>query len=44
MVEFAGKIAEQFASAIIDPGSTHSYITPIVVDICAFKKLNHSKS
>ena len=44
MVEFAGKIAEQSVSILIEPGSTHSYITPRVVDICAFKKLNHSKS
>ena len=29
---------------MIDPGSTHSYITPRVVEICAYKKLKHSKS
>ena len=29
---------------MIDPGYTHSYITPRVVEICAFKKLNHNKS
>ena len=29
---------------MIDPGSTHSYITPRVVDICAFKKIKHRKS
>ena len=29
---------------MIDPGSTHSYITPRVVDICAFKKVKHIKS
>ena len=44
MVEVAGNIVEQSVSILIDPGSTHSYITPIVVDICAFKKLKHSKS
>ena len=44
VVEVAGKIAEQFVSILIDPGSTHSYITLIVVEICAFKKLTHRKS
>ena len=29
---------------MIDPRSTHSYITHIIVDICAFKKLKHRKS
>ena len=29
---------------MIDPGSTHSYITPRVVEICVFKKLKHRKS
>ena len=43
MVEFAGKIVEQFVSILTDPGSTHSYITPRVVDIFAFKKLKHRK-
>ena len=28
---------------MIEPGSTHSYITPRVVEICAFKKVKHSK-
>ena len=27
-----------------DPGSTHSYITPRVVERCAFKKFKHRKS
>ena len=44
VVEIAGKIDEQYVSVLIDPGSTHSYITHRVVEICAFKKLNHSKS
>ena len=39
MVEVVGKIVEQPVSILIDPGSTHSYITPRVVDICAFKKV-----
>ena len=29
---------------MIDPSSTHSYITPRVVEICAFKKIKHRKS
>ena len=29
---------------MIDPGSTHNYITPKIVEICAFKKLKHRKS
>ena len=28
---------------MIDPGSTHSYITPRVVESCAFKKVKHRK-
>ena len=44
VVEVAGKIAEQSVSILIDPGSTHSYITPRVVDICDFKKARHRKS
>ena len=41
VVEVAGKIVEQSVSILIDPGSTHSYITPRVVDIFAFKKFKH---
>ena len=44
VVEVAGKIIEQSVSILIDPGSTHSYITPIVVEICALEKEKHSKS
>ena len=44
MVEVAGNIAEQSVSILIDHGYTHSYITPRVVDICAFKKVKHRKS
>ena len=43
MIEVADKIVEQSVSILIDPGSTHSYITPRVVDICAFKKDKHRK-
>ena len=44
VVEVVGKIVEQSISILIDPSSTHSYITPRVVEICAFKKVRHSKS
>ena len=43
VVEVVVKIVEQPVSILIDPGSTHSYITPRVVDICAFNKVRHSK-
>ena len=44
MVEVASNIVEQSVSVLIDPVSTHSYITPRVVEICAFKKVKHRKS
>ena len=44
VVEVAGKVVEQSVSILIDPGSTHSYITPRVVEICSFKKVKHRKS
>ena len=44
VVEVVGKIVEQSISILIDPGSTHSYISPRVVDICSFKKVKHRKS
>ena len=44
MVEVEGKIVEQSVSILIDPGSTHSYIYPRVVDICDLKKVKHRKS
>ena len=44
VVEVGGKIAEKYIYILIELGSTHSYITPRVVDICDFKKLKHRKS
>ena len=41
MVEVEGRIAKQSVSILIDPGSTHSYITPIFVEICDLKKSKH---
>ena len=29
---------------LIDPGSTHSYITPRLVEMCSLKKSKHRKS
>ena len=42
MVEVVDNIAEQSVSILIDPGYTHRYITPRVVEICA-KKVKHRK-
>ena len=44
MVKVVGKIDKKSVSILIDLGSTYSYITPIVVEICDFKKLEHRKS
>ena len=44
VVEVVGKIVEQSVYILIEPGSTHSYINPRLVDICAFKKVKHRKS
>ena len=43
VVEVAGMIVEQSVSILIDPGSTHSYITPRVVEIFSFKKDKYRK-
>ena len=44
MVEVAGKIVEKSVSILIDLGSTNSYITPRVVEICSFRRIKHKKS
>ena len=44
VVEVEGKISKQLVYVLIDPGSTNNYITPRIVEICAFKKLKHRKS
>ena len=44
MVEVEGKIVEEFVSVLIDPRSSHIYITPRIVEIFSFKKLKHIKS
>ena len=38
VVEVAGKIVEQSISILIDPGSTQSYISPRVVEVCSLRK------
>ena len=43
VVEVADKIVEQSVSILTDPGSTHSYIAPRLLEICDFKKVRHSK-
>ena len=44
MIEVPGKIVEKYISVFIDLSSTHNYITPRIVEVCAFKKLKHRKS
>ena len=44
VLKVSGKIAKQYLSILIDPGSSHSYVTPKVVSKCALKKCKHSKS
>ena len=34
VVEVEGNIVERSVFVLIDPGSTHSYITPRIVEIC----------
>ena len=44
VVEVEGRIDKQYVSILIDLGSTHSYITPKIVEICSFNKLKNRKS
>ena len=44
VVEVASKIVEQSISILIDPGSSHTYISPRVVQIFSFKTLKNNKS
>ena len=44
MVEVAGKIVEQPISILIDPSSTHSYITHGIVEMCTLKKSKNRRS
>ena len=44
MVEFEGTIDEQTVSILIDPGSTHSYITPGLVEMFPLKLSKNTRS
>ena len=44
VVEFEGKIPKQSISILINPRSTHSHLSPKILDICALKKSKHRKS
>ena len=44
VVEVAGNIVEKSISILIDPGSTHSYIAPRVVEVCVLRKVKHRNS
>ena len=44
MVGVEGEIAEQTVSVLIDPRSTHSYMTPILVEMCTLKNSKHRRS
>ena len=44
VVEVEGEIAEQTISVLIDPRSTHSYITPGLVEMCTLKNSKHRRS
>ena len=44
MVEVEGEIAKQAISILIDPRSTHNYITPRLVEIGTLKKSKHRRS
>ena len=44
MVELEGEIVEQTVSILIDPRSTHNYITPGLVEMCTLKKSKHRRS
>ena len=44
MVEVEGEIVEQTVSILINLGSTHSYITPGLIEMYTFKKSKHRRS
>ena len=44
MVEVEGEIAKQTIYVLIDPGSTHNYITHGFVEMCPLKKSKHRRS
>ena len=44
VVEVEGEMAEQIVFVLIGPGSTHSYITSILVDMCTLENSKHRRS
>ena len=44
VVEVEGAIAEHTISILIDPGSTHIYITPGFIEMCTLNKSKHRRS
>ena len=44
VVEVEGEIVKQAVFVLIDPGSTHSYITPRIIEMCTLKKSRHKRS
>ena len=44
VIEVEGKIVEKSVSVLIESVSTHSYITPRIVEIYSFKKFKRNKS
>ena len=43
-MEVEGKITKQYISILIELGSTHSYVSPKLVQICSLGKMKHNKS
>lgn len=44
MVKVEGKTTKHFIPILIDPRSTHTYVTPKNVGVCLLKKKKHNKS
>ena len=43
-MEVEGNIARQSIYVLINVGSTHSYVTPKVVESCSLRKMKYNKS
>ena len=43
VVEVGGKIVKKYISILIDPGSTHSYVSPKVVENYSLGNTKHNK-
>ena len=42
--EVEGKVAKKSIYVLIDPRSSHSYVTSKVVESCSLRKMGHDKS